>query len=210
MNNISFFTPVCSNKETDSTELFLLDKVDHYFYLGGKEAVILSGDSTNIKNVELIHSTAHLNALKIASYFTLILPLIALIAKIILRSKYEFKVLNSAPLFNTPSHPKDSHRVGISPKTTVAVIAPSIEIVPEYTGDLSPVEKSAIKTECNHVILKISFDGHQRFNFTLRMQDMFESQAQVIVNAANTYLGGGGGIDGAIHKTGGNDYVQAH
>ena len=48
------------------------------------------------------------------------------------------------------------------------------------------------------------------FDISIRRQDLFASQAQAIVNAANTHLGGGGGIDGAIHTRGGADYAKAH
>jgi O-acetyl-ADP-ribose deacetylase len=58
--------------------------------------------------------------------------------------------------------------------------------------------------------LTIAFEQHPEINFTIRRQDIFTSKAQVIVNAANTHLGGGGGIDGAIHEQGGAEYARAH
>lgn len=48
------------------------------------------------------------------------------------------------------------------------------------------------------------------FSFSIRRESIFDSGAQVIVNAANTHLGGGGGIDRAIHNKGGEDYKKAH
>lgn len=83
-----------------------------------------------------------------------------------------------------------------------------------YTGDLTLSQKSKIQTNfINNNILQINFQEFQEIpnlNITIRQQDIFVSGAQVIINAANDHLGGGGGIDGQIHKKGGSKYVAAH
>lgn len=85
----------------------------------------------------------------------------------------------------------------------------------DYPGDLSPeeksnIEKSDINFEQNKSTMHIYFHQRPFFNVEIRCQDLFTSSAEVIVNAANSHLGGGGGIDGAIHARGGNSYKQGH
>lgn len=85
------------------------------------------------------------------------------------------------------------------------------KIIRSYPGDLSKDEKSgmsAIFEDNNN--LQIVFSRFSSFNLTIRRQDIFSSGAEVIVNAANSHLGGGGGIDGAIHAKGGTDYAEGH
>lgn len=83
-------------------------------------------------------------------------------------------------------------------------------IVRDYTGDLSEAEKKNLKANfSNDNTLEISFVDRPSA-ITIRLQDMFESGAEVIVNAANTHLSGGGGIDGAIHDEGGKEYAAEH
>lgn len=80
-----------------------------------------------------------------------------------------------------------------------------------YTGALTPSEKSNLKMSSpDEKTLKSSFKKYPKFNVTIRREDLFDSSAQVIVNAANTHLGGGTGIDGAIHQKGGDVYKKAH
>ncbi|MEI8301619.1 MAG: macro domain-containing protein [Chlamydiota bacterium] len=48
------------------------------------------------------------------------------------------------------------------------------------------------------------------FNFQIRRDSILDINAQVIVNAANTQLTKGGGIDGLIHEKGGQAYASEH
>ncbi len=79
-----------------------------------------------------------------------------------------------------------------------------------YPGDLTTMEKPQWSTKLNGNFLHLNSTKHPAFNITIRPQDMFESNAQVLVNAANDHLGGGTGIDGAIHQKGGFAYAEAH
>ena len=93
MNRISFFTPVCYQDRHQSSKEFLLEKIDSYFYLGGKKAeVIRSENRSSTKEVILIdsHASMFITAAKIASYVIIILPLVMLAAKALLRSNYDF------------------------------------------------------------------------------------------------------------------------
>lgn len=98
MNKISFFTAVCYEYKPQSIKKFLLEKVDGYFYLGGKKAqVIISEDldqNQKARKVVFVDNKVSMlsTALKIASYCTIIVPLIMLVAKAILRSNYNFAI----------------------------------------------------------------------------------------------------------------------
>lgn len=81
----------------------------------------------------------------------------------------------------------------------------------DFTGDLMKAQKQELTADFeDENTLRITFLHHAHIHVTIRREDLFESHAQVIVNAANTHLGGGGGIDGAIHSKGGSEYAQAH
>lgn len=88
---------------------------------------------------------------------------------------------------------------------------PETRIVHGYTGDLTPDEKAKIKQNFkDDFTLNIAFEHSPNINLSVCRKDLFVSGAEVIVNAANTHLGGGGGIDDAIHRNGGKGYADAH
>lgn len=85
------------------------------------------------------------------------------------------------------------------------------KVIRHYPGDLSKPEKSGIRAIfADNNTLQIVFSRSPSLHVTIRRQDIFNSGAEVIVNAANSHLGGGGGIDGAIHAKGGAEYAEGH
>lgn len=99
MNRISFFTPVYYEDKPKSTKEFLLEKVDAYFYLGGRRARVIVRTEENSQEVDLVADSPSMltTSIKIASYFTIVIPLIILTAKVFLRSSQEFHVVTRNP-----------------------------------------------------------------------------------------------------------------
>jgi hypothetical protein len=91
--NISFFTPVVYDNNPSTLQSFL-GMVDDVFFLGGLRAhVVEKIESQDIEYVNLIEETPSClsTALKVAFYFTVVGPLVALIVKAILRSMHTFQ-----------------------------------------------------------------------------------------------------------------------
>jgi hypothetical protein len=97
--DVSFFTAVSFNGQAKSLSEKCLQKVDDYFYLKGKKAQVIAG-RVNGGKVDVVLSNSGCSqscirtALKVLSYFTIILPLIFLMAKAILRSVHKFEVID--------------------------------------------------------------------------------------------------------------------
>lgn len=112
--------------------------------------------------------------------------------------------LVTRPKSTTDSKQQENNEFPLSQKLT------SASLVTNYPGDLPSHEQAAIKRiwlDSNSIKLEILDPS---WSITIRNEDIFKSQAQVIINAANTHLGGGGGIDGQIHTKGGEPYAEAH
>jgi O-acetyl-ADP-ribose deacetylase (regulator of RNase III) len=117
--------------------------------------------------------------------------------------------LKNNPNFNASFIPPQNNAPPIpNPKI---IQTENSKIVRSYPGDLTEQEKSNMEAVfIDDNTLKIVFKQFPDFNVTIRRQDIFSSGAEVIVNAANSHLGGGGGIDGAIHAKGGKEYAEEH
>jgi len=115
-----------------------------------------------------------------------------------------------------PAEVKKQRHVQV--KTKLEIVAPDkdwtgliIEDSHEYTGDLNAEQKSKlILKDIDKNTFQIGFGIDSPFSVTIRCQNMFASGAEVLVNAANNGLVGGGGIDGGIHKEGGQTYINEH
>lgn len=104
MDKLDFFTPVSYPAESRTCGRSFSEIFENYFYLGGHYAVVLQGkvDSPEGQPVELRVNTEHKlstmvkSALKVLSYFTIVLPLIAIIVKLIFRTTHKFYIDNEA------------------------------------------------------------------------------------------------------------------
>ena len=112
MTNINFCTPVSFGYQAETLSQSFLEFADDYFFFGGDKAVVqfgyVEGESLG---VELVHADASWvsTALKVISYFTIILPTVLLIAKCILRSIHQFHLL--PPLRNSLVLKRHEHLV---------------------------------------------------------------------------------------------------
>lgn len=115
---ISFFTPVkwadassgvtakltCAQKFAQAAE--------SYLYLGGRVAVVMPNSirgGSHLVTLKEHKANIWLSALKVASYFTVVLPVLALIAKIIFRSNYQFhRSIAVTPMVPPPPPPPPS------------------------------------------------------------------------------------------------------
>lgn len=79
-----------------------------------------------------------------------------------------------------------------------------------YPGPVIEATPFSQKTSTRWLQIQIPSEEQVPFDISIRAQDVFESGADVTVNAANAHMGGGTGIDGATHKAGGKVYQAAH
>jgi len=98
-SNIGFFTAVEYGPEAKDYTQSILEKVDNYFYLGGKKACIVQEKTKNGQEKALLSDTTSSLSLvasfvKVLSYFTVVIPLGMLLAKTILRSTHTFRVID--------------------------------------------------------------------------------------------------------------------
>lgn len=106
-NSLNFFIPVSyefaaprnywGHNISNSLKYGLLEFAENYFYFGKERALVI--DLNNKSNVEIIDASVQSRrekiiktALKIVSYFTVVLPLIMMTIKVLHRAFYRFKI----------------------------------------------------------------------------------------------------------------------
>lgn len=85
VDKISFFTPI-NFQPPHSFKEILIQSVDRYFYLGGKRAQVITSGDGQIVEFYSEKLAMFFTIVKVASYFTLVLPLILLAVKTVLRA----------------------------------------------------------------------------------------------------------------------------
>lgn len=118
MSKLNFFNAISYGNFSKSTPQFLLEKVDHYFYLGGRKAQVILGHAEK-NNEGVIFVDANLSllekALKIASYCTIVIPTLMFVAKIALRTAFQFHFIDNQLFKNYPLHLYTSENIEASP-----------------------------------------------------------------------------------------------
>lgn len=133
MNSVSFFTPVVYEKIDKSYAEFFLEKVDDYFYLGGKKAEVFLSDPQERNTGLTVHliekrSALWATTLKIASYFTIILPLICLAIKAGFRHNRHFEVFTKDQVLQK----QETEHFYVRGINTTIPIAPHFEQAKHY------------------------------------------------------------------------------
>jgi len=90
-SDISFFTPVYRSNSSTMQGL-----VEGYFHLSGETAYVVDQVEQADLGVVVFHEKGSLfmTALKIASYFTLFVPILMLVAKAVLRSSHRYHIID--------------------------------------------------------------------------------------------------------------------
>ncbi len=121
MTTISFSTPVTYGSNCDSVRKCLIEKIDDYFFLGGRKVEVIPGNNrgksegvsyTSEKSISLAE-----RAIKIASYCTLIIPTFFFFAKVALRSLNAYHLIparSTTPAF--PPQVNSEQSGGIPPR----------------------------------------------------------------------------------------------
>jgi hypothetical protein len=157
---ISFFTPV--KWEDPSSEIKpkltcfqkIAQAAESYLYLGGRVAVVMPNsvrDGSHLVTLKKHKANVWLSALKVASYFTVVLPALALITKMIFRTNYEFhRSIAVTPMSSPPSPfvtPDDDYpSMAKAPLTLVrSPEQTSLKISILYNQKFSPIDPTEPK-----------------------------------------------------------------
>lgn len=110
---VGFFTPIDYNDYRLNKEkperANMVHAVDDYFYFGGRRAVVIERKETNavaVFELEGQRPDFILNALKVASYFTFIIPVIMLVIKAVLRAQECYEKVDEEELKQLPEFAK--------------------------------------------------------------------------------------------------------
>lgn len=122
-------------------------------------------------------------------------------------NKHLPKVSNPKPKVNNTGGPTVTQMDSINAPRETSLIA--------FPGDLGDadkfdfVENNLFKLNLlERYKLDLKSKTAPQFDISIRRHNIFESKSQVIVNAANDHLQGGGGIDRAVNNEGGAEYTK--
>jgi hypothetical protein len=177
-NNIGFFTAVKYELEVKSFNQSLLEKVDNYFYLGGKKAHVIQGKTkSGQEKILLAETNSSLLARigKVVSYLTIILPLVFLIAKTILRATHTFRLID----------PKKKLEKGIN--ITEAIISKIHSLKSKILSGKNEDEIEWLSTGNNFVFKlkenpQIVFKTPRRMSTNQRFQNMIKAKEVCLLN----------------------------
>lgn len=93
-NNIGFFTAVKYSQENKTFRESVLEKVDNYFYLGGKKAHVIQGKTKNGQEKALLAETNSFLLARFGKVLSYFLPVAMLITKAILPATHTFRLID--------------------------------------------------------------------------------------------------------------------
>lgn len=136
---VKFSTPFVFETYPVTSSQKALECIDDYFFLKGKKAcVFVNNQSLKAQSASLRHITSswYMTALKVLSYFTIICPLVMLLAKFIARSLQPHTILKHNGMTRLPSPTITS---GVS--TSLAPISPqhSQSVLTPVSASIKPV-----------------------------------------------------------------------
>ncbi|MBS1659068.1 MAG: hypothetical protein JST18_13355 [Bacteroidetes bacterium] len=171
MATLGFFTPITFNNLPKSFLQSLLENVDSYFPQPEKTAHVVQGEAVGGREGVVLSkgtsSSCLVTALKVASYFTIVIPLILLAAKAILRQVHHFHLIDTAQRV----------RAGISDQelenAAAAIGQQNLDIRSrEDTGQIHWINRNVFTlTAFPNLIFKIPQD-HSRFKNMVEAQNV--------------------------------------
>lgn len=149
MSDIGFFTAVKYVNQGQTCRQSLLTGVDDYFHLCGRKAQVLQGATRDGKEVVVltnVRASRLAQVAKIITYFTIFIPLLMLLSKVILRLTHTFRVMDPKEKKLPVSIP-----VAIPPMPSLA--APSPAKAPSVIAP-SPIVPSSVKPAVSYASFK--------------------------------------------------------
>lgn len=189
MSEVSFFTPLCFEDRTQCTAQPFMESVDDYFYLGGKKALVISGQQQGAEGALLYQQSSHwlMTALKVVSYATIIIPVIMLIIKAVMRSLQHFQFIDlKAQLeegMEIPSHLTEKVEA-LMPKITQGQNDPEIHWLSQGNNFVFTLEDNP------EIVFKMA--RHNRFSERLRRmmtpEELMEERFENMIKAKEVCL----------------------
>lgn len=142
MSNLGFFTALKFNPEGQTCHQSLTQKIDGYFYFGSRHAKVLQGVLKNGKEVAVLKTGNVSRLMQVAliiSYFTVLIPLLMLVAKVALRLSYDIKVVDSNYISKMKPLPVNSVNIPQESPLVPAPVFTQLQSLPSVPVPAQPV-----------------------------------------------------------------------